>query len=811
MIAPSRQVLLDCLFLGTGERDVFGATDSDNGYSTRKAWLATRPSLPPLLFLAGFTWLGDALAIEVLCGSSLEMAHLAFICGFGIAAIAFGILASGGTMGGCVALGIALGCALGASHTCAVMSGQAQLLATKAPLVVCAVQDSRPASYGSTFLARAENGALVRIVDTRGERTLVGDRFNATATWKAPTGVSARESWRKGISAVSVSARLEVFDQDLVFQPLYTLRRKAIQQIKERSEDLAAFTGIECDEAAMMLSAIVLGYAADLYDSELYQTVKVDGLAHLVAVSGAHLAIVCGLLGAALRRASLPRSIAICMQVLFLGGYLVLTGAPTSAIRAAIMALLGFGAYFEARRSYALGGLSCCIVGMLALDPAAAFSLSLLLSVGATAGIILFSGYFTNAIYALFHVPSGLAVDSMALTLAATLFTAVPSALLFSQISLIAPISNVIITPAFPIICLGGLLCVVSDALIGGVFAFPLDLLLAVSQLLCAGLRVLADIPHAACPVYLSEALAIPLAVLPAALLWFCWPYPSARSACSALGIVLGVACALGATTCMRPDSITMLDIGQGDAILVQSAGRALLIDTGTEDALLMRGLAACGVQDLDAVLITHPDDDHCGSLAALRGTVGVGEVLVADDLLGEEESHCATLREEAYKLVGEDALVGLEVGDTIVCGRMRMLVVGPDAYHDSGGNADSLVIVLEYDAEGDGSADVTGLFCGDAESEQIGRYIDDGRIGDVDIYKVGHHGSRAAVDEHMLKVLNPEVSLVSVGAYNRYGHPAPETVELLQREGSRVYRTDEQGAITCILQKDGIHIQTQR
>ena len=296
MIAPSRQVLLDCLFLGTGERDVFGATDSDDGYSTRKAWLATRPSLPPLLFLAGFTWLGDALAIEVLCGSSLEMAHLAFICGFGIAAIAFGILASGGTMGGCVALGIALGCALGASHTCAVMSGQAQLLATKAPLVVCAVQDSRPASYGSTFLARAENGALVRIVDTRGERTLVGDRFNATATWKAPTGVSARESWRKGISAVSVSARLEVFDQDLVFQPLYTLRRKAIQQIKERSEDLAAFTGIECDEAAMMLSAIVLGYAADLYDSELYQTVKVDGLAHLVAVSGAHLAIVCGFL-----------------------------------------------------------------------------------------------------------------------------------------------------------------------------------------------------------------------------------------------------------------------------------------------------------------------------------------------------------------------------------------------------------------------------------------------------------------------------------------------------------------------------------
>jgi competence protein ComEC len=102
-------------------------------------------------------------------------------------------------------------------------------------------------------------------------------------------------------------------------------------------------------------------------------------------------------------------------------------------------------------------------------------------------------------------------------------------------------------------------------------------------------------------------------------------------------------------------------------------------------------------------------------------------------------------------------------------------------------------------------------LFCGDAEAPQVDSYIGKGRIGDIDLYKVGHHGSAAAVDETMLDALKPEVSLVSVGEGNRYGHPVPATVDALEDAGSTVFRTDEQGMITCFLRPEGMRMRTER
>ncbi|MDO4533883.1 MAG: ComEC/Rec2 family competence protein [Coriobacteriia bacterium] len=804
------QRAIDLILSSSGERDEFqSGVDAASG--ERATWLKTRPSLPPLFFFALATWAGVALAIEALQGAQLRVAMSLGICSFGLAALSCILLWRGGAFGGCIALGLALGGALGAVHAYTVTSGQAQLLASEPPYVVQAVQDSQRGSYGSTFLAKTESGQLVRVVDKRGLDVLVGDAFAIRGTWKVPSGKSARDSWRKGIAANIAPAKLEPVSRFSWLGPIHDFRREAIRGVREQANLLNASTPIGCDDAAMMLSAIVLGHTAELYESELYQAVKADGLAHLVAVSGAHLAIVCGLMGAAFRRSSIPRMLAICMQMITIGGYLVLTGAPTSAVRAAVMATLGFASYFDARRPYALGGLSCCIVMMLALEPAAAFSTSLLLSAGATAGIIVFSGYCASLLQTALHAPSGFVVDALSVTLSASILTTVPTVALFAQVSCIAPLANLVVAPCFPIVCLGGLACVVLSAIAGVTGAAPLWLLLAGMQLLCELLKALASVPFASAPAFIDGTLAVPLAIAPAASLWLAWPRPTMQSISGGIGIVCGIALAVSATALMRPDAITVLDVGQGDAILCQSAGRSLLIDTGTEDTLLLQGLASCGVTRLDAVIISHPDDDHCGSLRALKGVVGVDAVLVAADLPENDDEHCRGLCEDARYLVGLDSLVGLEVGDVITCGRARFRVVGPDAYHDDGGNADSLVLVLEYDADGDEDADITGLFCGDAESEQIRAYIGKGRVGDVDLYKVAHHGSREAADPAMLDTLRPEVSLVSVGAYNRYGHPAPQTLERLEHSGSRVYRTDEQGAITCILQKDGVCVQTQR
>ena len=100
-----------------------------------------------------------------------------------------------------------------------------------------------------------------------------------------------------------------------------------------------------------------------------------------------------------------------------------------------------------------------------------------------------------------------------------------------------------------------------------------------------------------------------------------------------------------------------------------------------------------------------------------------------------------------------------------------------------------------------------TTLFCGDAESDQLKEIIDEGELGDIDIYKVGHHGSKAALTESVVEVIRPEISLVSVGEGNRYGHPAAQTLSLLDSVGSHVFRTDEMGDVSCEFSNDGIRV----
>jgi competence protein ComEC len=113
----------------------------------------------------------------------------------------------------------------------------------------------------------------------------------------------------------------------------------------------------------------------------------------------------------------------------------------------------------------------------------------------------------------------------------------------------------------------------------------------------------------------------------------------------------------------------------------------------------------------------------------------------------------------------------------------------------------------MDYDGDGDGMDDLHGLFTGDAEAHVLAACVQEGRVGDVDLLKVPHHGSRASVDGKLLASLRPEVSLISVGAYNRYGHPAPEALSALEACGSTVVRTDEHGSIRCCLSPAGITV----
>ena len=187
-------------------------------------------------------------------------------------------------------------------------------------------------------------------------------------------------------------------------------------------------------------------------------------------------------------------------------------------------------------------------------------------------------------------------------------------------------------------------------------------------------------------------------------------------------------------------------------------------------------------------MIISHADDDHCGSLQALDGVVAIDSVLVAQDAVTCDCESCESLIKSASSVVGSANIEPLAVGDTIACGDFSLKVIWPHGFSDEGGTW-------------------TALFCGDAESEQLKEMIDEGTLGDIDIYKVGHHGSKAALTESIVEAIRPETSLVSVGEGNRYGHPAAQTLSLLDNVGSHVFRTDEMGNVSCEFSNDGIRV----
>ena len=783
-------------------------------------WGVRRPSLPPLLFVALTLWGADALVIDLLFGRAGEWGVPTMVLGLACAGAGVAALLRSHAFVGSIVLGFGMGCLLAASH-CLVMSAQQQALSVEGPQVLEIVRDSRTGEYGSSALAHLEDGVLVRLLMSDDAPLKAGERVEAHVSLSAPSEKRARESWHEGIVADAKVGKGQVLPEAPPLSWIRSLRTAGIDRVEQARAwlawlaALAGLAGSGADsqafaEPALFLRAVLLGYSDGLYETGFYQSVRVDGLAHLVAVSGAHLVIVCGFAMTLLRRLSAPRALAVFLQVTLIGCYLVLTGAPVSARRAAVMTCIALLSFFGGRRPYALGGLSACIIVMISIDPATAYSTSFMLSAASTLGIVLFAGFMESWI----ELPSGIGrsavVEAVALTFAASLSTTPASSCLFGQVSLVAPLANALAAPVFAFACGAGFALVFLAIAVAPVGVPLLGGLIALMRLFCLALDALSGLPLASVPAYLSPPMALGIAVGLPALLWLVWPRPSRRGlACLAAAVAAAVfATALAGS--LAGDRIVMLDVGQGDAFLISSKGANLLIDTGTQDVALLQGLGAQGVRHLDAVLITHPDDDHCGSLAALRGVVSIDRLLVAADLLDCDDANCAKLRASASTVVGAGGIVGLHAGDTFTCGNCRFTVVGPEHFTDGGGNADSLTVVMKADDDRDGNVDHTALFCGDAESEQLHAYNRAGLLQQVEIYKVGHHGSRAALDAELAQLLSPKVSLVSVGAYNRYGHPTAETLETLEAVGSRIFRTDEQGAVTCLMRPGRLEVRTE-
>lgn len=763
-----------------------------------------KPGIPPLLPIALILW--AACAVCYTCFQLLDIQAAAFV-GIACAATCMACIGAAAILRrkSVLVLGAAsvlAGVALAAYGAYQVQFAGQNFIGIPQIWEFTMLEDAKPGAFGSACSASAvgENGIYtrVRVNFSEEEGLLQGDVISAKATLRHPKPESAGYFWSRGLSAQTNVSAYEAVPSAFPVAALHALRASTIELFAEYG-----------GEQAGLLQALVCGYRNTMQQSGEYEGYKVVGLAHLVAVSGAHLAIVTMLFGWLLDALRSPRWLRTAATVLFVLAYLVFSGIPLSALRAAFMVVLSTTAVLAKRRAASLNSLAFCIIVFLAFDPSVAVSVSFFLSAGSTLGIVLFAGLVSSWFSGLSGMAKKLVAEPLGLTLSSNVITLPYSAALFSQVPLLAPLANVVAAPLFSLACVSGLVFACIANVASGIAAFAIGVAAACTLPLSAAVDAFSSVPYTCIAVQLPVW---PMIVLSAGLclvLWLVWP----RLRMAALAKAAGALCAASfALIFIAPrfsaDELVMLDVGQGDALLIRSGGVAVLVDTGNQEGKLKENLGALGVYALDAVVVTHHDDDHMGCLESLSSYENIGAVYSAEDALSCSCGNCAELR-RAASAVCPEGLQGLRVGDSVKVGKFCLAVIWPETYADEGGNGDSVCLLLNADCDSDGRSDWQALLTGDTESEQLVSLLKGKVVGDIDILKVGHHGSKVTLTDAVAESLSPEVALISVGANNRYGHPSQEALDILEDVGSRVYRTDADGTVKVTFTKEKLTVST--
>jgi len=589
-------------------------------------------------------------------------------------------------------------------------------------------------------------------------------------------------------------------------------------EIRERAE-AALGRGMPPREAELA-RGFVLGQD-DRIDPATVEDFRRSGLSHLLAVSGQNVALL-GLLAIPVLAAfGLPLRARLIWMLGLIAVYVPLAGAGPSIQRAGIMGALNVLAILAGRRSFRFHALAVAAIVTLAVEPRIAADIGWQLSFAALLGILLLAAPLRRAMTA--RIGAGgwrLAfAEGAAMTISATLATAPLIAFHFGTFSTTTLVANLLVLPVVaPAMWLGML------AGAGGqVPGFPVEGFNSLNAPLLAYVAEVAkwcgrpnwaqlevDIGAAELIAsYLSILLAAGGAVLLrrqrriAALRrrktvadgpktglyqWLSARRLELRWAGIALMLVALVVAWTegqgGADALGRPPTglrVSVLDVGQGDAILLQpSRGDAVLIDGGPPGADLVAKLRAAGVERLGAAVVTHDQADHAGGISELFGAVPTERLLYA--VLGRE----ALAAGRATGALPRRIAAGSEVRS----GRLRLEVLWPPrgllGEHRAGEDPNRLALVLLLRWR-----DFSMLLSADAEAEATP--LDPGPL---DVLKVAHHGSDDAGLGDLLGRTGPSLAVVSVGDDNPFGHPTAATLTMLAAHGVRTLRTDRDGTV---------------
>ena len=544
---------------------------------------------------------------------------------------------------------------------------------------------------------------------------------------------------------------------------------------------------------------------------ELYQAA---GISHVLVISGLHISLLALAVAGILRRLGFPMPVWVILSVGVLAGYGILIGQPTTAVRALLMFFVLQGARLLGRSYDLLSALAFAGILMLLDNPDLILDGGCRLSFCAVIGV----GWYVSEKNKIFRSigekekrknrgkggkgsSAGAMLENIRAGWYLWLFTLPVMLDTFYQVSVVGLLWNLVAIPLLPVIIASGGLGVVLagwNIFLGSLAGSPAYGMLQlyqeignISEKLPVGMWTPGQPSK---PVIAGYYLVIFLLVLVEKQLikrekrWKIFP---GMELCSMLLLLL-----LMAHPWQQREKITFLDVGQGDASLLQSGGQTLLLDGGSTSQknvgtyVILPYIKQQGISCLEAVVLTHTDQDHINGVTEVleegkKGWLTVKNLMYPYWMEGTEQG-------KQLKKLAEEAGAScrkIRAGDRLTIGKAEAVVLYPKEQEKiEEPNAGSLVLFWKWEG-------VQAMFTGDLPEEKERELLQN--LPACEILQVGHHGSATSTCREFLEQVQPSLAVISCAMKNRYGHPSPDTVDRLKKTGCEIRYTMKSGAIT--------------